>query len=112
MDHYAKYLKEKKNFVLEEYPEGFFTWFDMNEQSVYIDIVYIAEEHRGKGLMRIWFNDLMRKIPSTKTFLFCDVETKDLQASESMQALLNFGCKIHKIEGDKIVMYYNIRGEV
>lgn len=109
MQAYLNYLAEKKGHTLEVRPEGFYTWSQINDIAVFIHEVFVEKAHRGSGLLKVWTDELVRKLPNGVEWLFCEIDTKDAKPEMSLAALLKYGCRVHEICDNRyIVCYYKL----
>lgn len=57
---------------------------DINSNNYYVDIIYILKEHRGKGLSKIIFSNLVNKIQQNNSIKFvkCITQENNIEAKK------------------------------
>lgn len=102
MSHFANYLKERSNEDLLEFEEGFVS-YKIFGQECYIKDIYVAPEHREKGLASS-IADEVTKIAKEAgcKFLTGSVCPSAKNSHVSLLVLLGYGMRLLRAEHDMV----------
>lgn len=103
MSLFADYKKEREGKNTLELEGGFATWFQVNEETVYLEDLYVVPEKRRSKLGTL-ITDLVvdegRKLGCK--FLLGSIDTRGKGVTQNMKALLAYGMEFKGVEGSML----------
>lgn len=106
---YAKYLGERTDTLIIEFPDGFATYRYLNEKQVYIVDIYVEPESRKIGtasLMADIICDDAKKLGRSELIGTVDVTSKGAKAS--LAVLFAYGMDLVSCNNNLIVLKKDI----
>jgi predicted GNAT family acetyltransferase len=106
---YAKYIQEREGKSILELEHGYATYYYVNEDTVYIEDIFVEKEYRKTGLGKK-LGDLIVKGAKSKgcTQLLGSVDVRANGATDSSKFLFSYGMQLHSTNGNMIYFIKNI----
>ena len=91
MNHWKDYLKEVKDTITVEKEQGFFT-YQVREEAVFVEHLYVAPEFRSKKVAQSFVNELSQIAKQhNKKMLKCLVDLETNNYAQNLMIYLHCG---------------------
>jgi GNAT superfamily N-acetyltransferase len=110
-DRYRGYLLEKFNMHVFESDHGFIAYRLYGDKFVEIDILFIDKDCRKQGEGTAIWEEFKKTLPENVSVCTAEIDTLSNGPEGALVAFIKRGFKILNLEGSKIRIYNNFRGE-
>lgn len=103
LDMFEAYVKERENGELLRHPHGFAIYLDIDQDTAYLQDVYVQPEHRTIGVGRELLGMAVQKAKkSNKNTLLTSTDISTHGVEVSMLSILASGFKVKNLEQNMI----------